>query len=315
MEISRHVWEGNDYLPSVFESWLNDENSHFHCVEADGRVVAVANLRLLEGGRTGWMEGLRVHPDYRGKGYANEMTHFLVRKAEDLGVERLRYTTGDNNAASLRLASMAGFQRLLEKSVFWCVKPKKAPTVRGYLPIEEAKPERAFELLKTNPSLVLHGVLVYDWKAVDSTPGNFEEIGRDHGFFVALKNGKLDSMSFGHCRQDLEKTWGFTVYASDSEGFSGSTLIQYGKSAGGWSRPGHGHLRKRVRRDVAASRFRMRGARFRPSCSARKTGQASELTPAERSQLHSAIYEKRQEFQKETRCENYDYIDVEKYLR
>jgi len=219
IEISRHVWEGHDYLPSVFESWLNGENSHFYGAEKDGRVVAVANLRLLEGGRTGWMEGLRVHPDYRGKGYANEMTRFLVRKAEDLGVERLRYTTGDNNAASLRLASTAGFQRLLEKAVLWCFKPKKAPTVRGYLPIEEAKPKRAFELLKTNPSLVLHRVLVYDWKVLDSTPGSFEEIGRDHGFFVALKNGKLDSMSLGHSGQDLEKSWRFTVYASDSEGF------------------------------------------------------------------------------------------------
>ena len=219
VEISRHVWEGHDYLPGVFESWLNDGNSHFYGVDVDGRIVAVANLRLFEGGRTGWMEGLRVHPDYRGKGYANEMTRFLVRKAEDLGVERLRYTTEDNNAASLRLASMAGFQRLLEKAVFWCVKPKKAPTVRGYLPIEEAKPARAFELLETNPSLVLHGVLVYDWKVADSALENFEEIGRDHGFFVALKNGKLDSMSFGHSRQDLEKTWGFTVHASDSKGF------------------------------------------------------------------------------------------------
>jgi N-acetylglutamate synthase-like GNAT family acetyltransferase len=219
MEISRHIWEGHDYLPGVFESWLNDTNSHFYGVEVNGRVVAVANIRLLESGRTGWMEGLRVHPDYRGKGYANEMTHFLVRKAEDLGIERLRYTTGDNNAASLRLASMAGFQKLLEKAVFWCVKPKKAPTVRGYLPIEEAKPARAFELLETNPSLIVHGVLVYDWKAADSTLENFEEIGRDRGFFVALKNGKLDSMSFGHSRQDLEKTWGFTVYASDSKGF------------------------------------------------------------------------------------------------
>ena len=230
MEISRHVWEGHDYLPSVFESWLNDENSHFYGVEQDGRVVAVANLRLLEGGRTGWMEGLRVHPDYRGKGYANEMTRFLVRKAEDFGIERLRYTTGDNNAASLKLASMAGFQRLLEKTVFWCVKPKKASVVRAYLPIEEWKPENAFELLKTNPNLVLHGVLVYDWKAVDSVPENFREIGRDHKFFVALKDGKLDSMSFGHSRKDLEKTWGFTVYAGDSESFLAQLSFNMGRA-------------------------------------------------------------------------------------
>jgi N-acetylglutamate synthase-like GNAT family acetyltransferase len=219
LEISRHVWEGHDYLPSVFESWLNDENSCFYGVEVDGRVVAVANLRLLEGERTGWMEGLRVHPDYRGRGYANEMTRFLVRKAEDLGVRRLRYTTGDNNAASLRLASIAGFQRLLEKTVFWCAKPKKTPQPQDYLSIVEATPERVFELLRTNPSLVPHGVLIYDWKALDSTLVNFEEIGQTHEFFVALREGKLDSMSFGHSRRDMEKAWGFTVYASDSTGF------------------------------------------------------------------------------------------------
>ncbi len=230
MEISRHVWEEHDYLPSVFESWLNDENSHFYGVEQDDRVVAVANLRLLEGGRTGWMEGLRVHPDCRGKGYANEMTRFLVRTAEDLDIERLRYTTGDNNAASLRLASMAGFQRLLEKTVFWCVKPKRVPALGGYLPIEEMKPENAFELLKTNPGLVPHEVLVYDWKAVDSVPENFEEISRDHKFFLALKDEKLDSMSFGHSRQDLEKTWGFTVYAGDSEGFLAQLSFNMGRA-------------------------------------------------------------------------------------
>jgi N-acetylglutamate synthase-like GNAT family acetyltransferase len=219
LEISRHVWDGHDYLPAVFESWLNDKNSHFYGVDVEGRIVPVANLRLLEGGRTGWLEGLRVHPDYRSKGYANAMTRFLVQKAENLSVERLRYTTGGDNAASLKLASMAGFQRLLEKTVFWWVKPKKVPTIQGYPPIEEAKPESTFALLKTNPSLILHKVLIYDWKAVDSTLENFKELGRHHKFFVALKNGKLDSMSLGHTRQDLEKTWGFTVHASDSEGF------------------------------------------------------------------------------------------------
>jgi hypothetical protein len=165
------------------------------------------------------MEGLRVHPDFRGRGYANEMTRFLVRKAEDLGIERLRYTTGENNAASLKLAAMAGFQRLLEMAVFWCVNPKKAPRSGDYLPIAEAKPERASELLRTNTSLVPHGVLIYDWRAIDSTWENFEEIGRTHGFFVALKEGKLDSISIGGSRQDLEKTWQFTVYAGDSAGF------------------------------------------------------------------------------------------------
>jgi GNAT superfamily N-acetyltransferase len=219
LEISRHVWEGHDYVPLVFEQWLKDKNSYFCGVEVDGRVVAFGNLHLIENKRTGWMEGLRVHPDFRGRGYANDLTSFLVRKGEDLGVDRLRYTTGENNAASLKLASKAGFSRLLDKAVFWCMKPKRASQVRGYVPIEETKPKIAYELLKSNPSLVPYGVLIFDWRAVDSTLENLEEIGQTHRFFVALKKGKLDSMSFGRLRMNSEKTWGFTVYASDSVGF------------------------------------------------------------------------------------------------
>lgn len=218
-EISRHVWEGHDYLPSVAEEWLKDKNCHFYGVVADDHVVAVGNLHLLENGRTGWMEGLRVHPDYRGKGYANEMTRYLVRKAEDLGVRRLRYTTSDENAASLKLAKMAGFSRLLEMAVLWSTNPKIAPPVKGYYAIEKETAARTLGLLQANSSIVPHGIIIYDWKAVDSELQNLEEIGKTHEFYVALKNGKIDSFSFGHLRQEFNKTWSFTTYARDSVGF------------------------------------------------------------------------------------------------
>lgn len=218
-EISRHVWEGHDYLPLVAEEWLKDKNCHFYGVVADDHVVAVGNLHLLENGRTGWMEGLRVHPDYRGKGYANEITRYLVRKGEDLGVRRLRYTTSDENTASLKLAKMAGFSRLLEMAVLWSTNLKTALPVRDSYPIEKTTPVRTYKLLRTNPSIVPHGILIYDWKAVDSELQNLVQIGKTHEFHVALKPGKLDSFSFGHLRQDSNKTWSFTAYARDSEGF------------------------------------------------------------------------------------------------
>jgi len=185
----------------------------------DDHVVAVGNLHLLENGRTGWMEGLRVHPDYRGKGYANEITRYLVRKAEDLGVCRLRYTTSDENAASLKLAKMAGFSRLLEMSVLWAASPRAVPPVKSYYPIEKATPARTYELLQASSNIVPRGILIYDWKAVDSELQNFEEIGRTHEFYVALNKGEIDSFSFGHLRQEFSETWSFTAYARDSVGF------------------------------------------------------------------------------------------------
>jgi N-acetylglutamate synthase-like GNAT family acetyltransferase len=219
IEISRHVWEGHDYLPSVADQWLQDPNSHFYGVEVHGHIVAVGNLEVIEDGRTGWMEGLRVHPDYRGRGFAKDITRCFVEKAELLGVKRLRYTTSTRNVASLKLAKMAGFTRILRMAVCWQFKPKPMPNCIDYPPIRKQSPKRTCSLLRTAPNIVPHGILTYDWKALDNTSKNVDEIGKTHTFCVALKNERVDSLSFGHLRQEPSRTWSFTTYANDSLGF------------------------------------------------------------------------------------------------
>jgi N-acetylglutamate synthase-like GNAT family acetyltransferase len=220
MEISRHIWEGHDYLSSVVDQWLRDPRSHFYGVEVEGHVVAVGNIRLVEDGRTGWMEGLRVHPEYRGRGFANDITRHIVRKAECLGVQRLRYTTSDENVASLKLAKMAGFSRILRMAVLWHHNPKSISTPADYPSIQKRSPERASELLRTNPRIVPRGILVYDWKALDNTRQNLEEIGKTHTFYVALKRRRVGSLSLGRRGQEPnEPFWSFTIYATDSYGF------------------------------------------------------------------------------------------------
>ena len=219
IEISRHVWEGHDYLPSVADQWLQDPKSHFYGVEVQGHIVAVGNLEVIEDGRTGWMEGLRVHPDYRGRGFAKDITRYIVEQAELLHVQRLRYTTSSRNVASLKLAKMAGFTRILRMAVFWQSKPKPMPHCKDYPPIRKQSPKRACSLLRTAPNIIPHSILTYDWKALDNTSKNIEEIGKTRTFYIALKKEKVDSLSFGHLRQEPSLTWSFTTYANDSPGF------------------------------------------------------------------------------------------------
>jgi N-acetylglutamate synthase-like GNAT family acetyltransferase len=220
VEISRHTWEGHDYLSSVVDEWLQDPKSDFYGVEVDGRVVAVGRLRLMEDGRIGWMEGLRVHPEYRGRGLANDITRYIVSKAECLGIERLRYTTSDENAASMKLAKMAGFSRILRMAVSWHYKLKQIPTLADHPPILKRSPERTCDLLKTNPRILPSGILIYDWKALNNTCPNIKEIGKTHTFYITLKRKELDSLSLSSTRQEPDQPyWSFTTYAADSSGF------------------------------------------------------------------------------------------------
>jgi N-acetylglutamate synthase-like GNAT family acetyltransferase len=220
VEISRHIWEGNDYLPSVFEEWLKDSCRYFYGVEVAGHVVAVGSMRLIENGRTGWMEGLRVHPDHRGRGYANVLTKTLVRKAERLDIQRLRYTTGARNLASIKLAKTAGLAKIMEMAVFWHPSPRPLLRAENHPPIRKSSSKQAYDLLEASPSIVPKGILVFDWKALDVTHENLEQIGKTHELCVAKKKKKACSLSFGCVRREGEQAWwSFTVYAVEPSGF------------------------------------------------------------------------------------------------
>ncbi|MDK2372785.1 MAG: GNAT family N-acetyltransferase [Candidatus Korarchaeota archaeon] len=110
-EIARLTWEGHDYLPQVFDSWIED--GHFYVIEEDGEVVATAKLTLLPCD-VGWMEGLRVHPSYRGRGLARRLHEFLISLGREMSargeLKSLMYATYVKNEASIHLGESTGFK-------------------------------------------------------------------------------------------------------------------------------------------------------------------------------------------------------------
>ena len=69
MSFIREVWGGHDYIPYVWDWWLKDRTGKMFVVEVDGVPVGMNRVRFLEDG-SAWFEGVRVHPDFRGKGLA-----------------------------------------------------------------------------------------------------------------------------------------------------------------------------------------------------------------------------------------------------
>lgn len=220
LEISRHIWEGHDYLPSVIDEWLKDSGSYTYGVDVDGQLVAVANLRFANGGRTGWMEGLRVHPGFRGKGYADALTRKLIEKARELKMKRLRYTTSTENEASLKLAEKYGFARVFVMRVFWRPTPKAALSAAAHDSTRASSPTEIYTLLLAHPQLIPQKILVYDWKALDCTLEGLETIGKSHEFYVSHEKEEVDSLSYGTLRRRGETLlWVFTIHATNTGGF------------------------------------------------------------------------------------------------
>jgi GNAT superfamily N-acetyltransferase len=219
LEIARHTWDGHDYIPYYFDLWMKDRDSHPVGVEYSGHIIALANLRVIDGGKTGWMEALRVHPDHRGKGLATLLTRHVVQLAMSIPVKRIRYTTGVDNKTSLHLAEGVGMKRKFNLAVHWQENPSEVSWCISAPPLLEVSANDVFQgLMKSN--LLPSNIIIYDWKALDATPEGLAKIGATAQYWVQKDDERVTSFSLGLIRNGKSgQQWSFTIYASDETGF------------------------------------------------------------------------------------------------
>ncbi len=111
LEISKNLWQGHDYLPQVWDEWLRDKKGLL-LVATTGRArVGVAHA-YFQTPDVVWLEGVRVHADYRGLGIAGKLNNALVKWAVAKGAKVARLATGSSNRASRRNVAKVGFSVL-----------------------------------------------------------------------------------------------------------------------------------------------------------------------------------------------------------
>ena len=118
LAFSRTTFDGWDYLPGVWASWLEARDGAVFVAEPvepgeaagdrNGRPIAVGRVALLSPAEA-WMEGLRVDPAVRGRGVATAFQVAELTWAQAQGAAVVRYATGETNEASLRLGARHGF--------------------------------------------------------------------------------------------------------------------------------------------------------------------------------------------------------------
>ncbi len=170
-EISSQIWDGEDYIPAVFNKWIKDKNRDFICLSEGGTIHGFASMRIMPDG-TVWFEGLRVAQNARGKGYGEKMTEHLIEEASK-EKRTIRLSTYFKNYESLHIVKKHGFKK-----------------IRGYCLVEkEVQPVKARR--KSIP-LDLEGVdyLPIDWVFYENNQANLNEI-RDKLFGLGDNNGGL----------------------------------------------------------------------------------------------------------------------------
>jgi GNAT superfamily N-acetyltransferase len=182
MELCSHIWDGGDYIPQVWEEWLADPNGLLGVAELRGRVVGVFKLTKFQD-QEWYMEGLRVHPDFQGKGIASHIHEYVVETWRRMGSGIIRLTTGSYNIKVHHMCEQTGFKRIAEFIPYRASSLQEATRNFTELKMEEAAHAKEF-VLGNQIHALSSGLINLGWVYADlQTNHILEVIGYRHAWW------------------------------------------------------------------------------------------------------------------------------------
>ncbi len=109
LSLASEIWGGDDYVPQVWESWLEDATGLLAVAVWQGRVVGIGHLADLGWGEA-WLEGLRVAPDLQGRGIGSILHDYLVGRWLAGRSPVVRLLTHEHREAVKAMCARSGFE-------------------------------------------------------------------------------------------------------------------------------------------------------------------------------------------------------------
>ena len=231
LDIAKTTWDGHDHLPGMLKHWMSDSNCKPFVMEMDGKVVSVTNLKVMDQGMTGWMEGLRVHPDFRERGLAAQMTNHLVDVATEMKLPKIRLVTATENPAPRKLAESVGMSIIGQYSVFWKGWRRNFKWTYETDTVKQIDTPDVLDFVQSHPKLVPNRTLIHHWDVFDLTKQNVDTIAETAEFWYGERSSASFSSGFEH-ESRYGPEWCFTIYATTNEGFLSnlSTHLHHARS-------------------------------------------------------------------------------------
>ena len=188
--MSSGIWDGNDYIPKVFDEWVKEEG--FYKAVFGDKIIGVCRYSRQPGGVL-WLEGLRIHPDYQGKGYGSDVAglfHHIVINKEHTA---LRFMTDVTNTKSIHLAEKRGFTTLME--LYHLEFQGRGSPVEGVR--RETDPEAVKDMVFSSPEYHgYEGLYISNWEAKEFTEELLEEEVKGGNCYCYVKDDELMGVLF-----------------------------------------------------------------------------------------------------------------------
>lgn len=103
-----NTFSWGDYIDRVWDYWYR--NGKLLVVEESGRKIAMSHMAICNSSKSVWLEGVRVHPDYRRSRIATELIGKMIHYGKQKDMRQASAIVDVANVASQRMLEKNGFE-------------------------------------------------------------------------------------------------------------------------------------------------------------------------------------------------------------
>ncbi|KAM6949502.1 N-acetyltransferase 16, like [Aplochiton taeniatus] len=216
MAVSVGIYNGNDYLPHRYHTWMTEPGRTVIVARRAGRLVALESGLVVDEGHTLVVEGLRVCPSERGRGVAGVIQRFAdgyiqrlhpsikmkrMTRGDDPGPQKLaKFTLLARRAALVLCGEALSFELLISH----LKKKLHSNPGKGNVSIPEMVPLDNIDQLRSvllDPKMtsrvqVPGGAIIQDWQPLQPMEGNLEILQRRDLTWLVDKQEEPTFLSF-----------------------------------------------------------------------------------------------------------------------
>ncbi len=164
LEFCKYIWEGNDYIPYVWNEWMADPRGTLFTAEYAGHAVGIARVTHLAP-KQWWFEGLRVNPDHQDKKIGSQIHEYINDWWLKNGDGTVRLWTNAKRVKVHHLCERLGFVHAQDVT-FYAASPLDEP-VDSFTPASVNEiPEMTEFTLRSSSLPITGGMMDMGWQPV-----------------------------------------------------------------------------------------------------------------------------------------------------
>ncbi|MGE5373503.1 MAG: GNAT family N-acetyltransferase [Bacteroidota bacterium] len=169
-EFCKGIWEGEDYVPYVWDDWSRDPDGVLAIAEYDGHAIGCSKVTRIATGQW-WLEGFRVDPKHQGLKVGTHLHQYVTNWWLEHGEGTIRLMTDAGNLAVHHLCDKTGYTKVNEVCGYRAL-PLDEPAV-NFTPATDMELAAGFAM-ESESIQTTGGLIDLGWRICTPSPEVFQ---------------------------------------------------------------------------------------------------------------------------------------------